>query len=184
MSNAEETLVGASGAVYVAPVGSTEPTTSRGTLSAAWTELGYLSEDGVTWSVGRSTEDVSAWQSFYPIRTLVTAQTSTLGMTLRQWNADTIVLALGGGTITEDTGEYTYEPPAPGDLDERAIIVDWSDGSRAYRLIVRRAVVSDAVETQLQRGAAADLPVTFNVLGSTAEIQPFILITNDDSFGA
>lgn len=184
MADASQTLVGASGRIYVAAVASTEPTTPTATPSNAWTELGYLSEDGVSWSVSKTTEDISAWQSFFPIRTLVTAQSSTLSMTLRQWNADTLVLALGGGTVTEALGVYKYEPAEPGTIDERAIIVDWNDGSRNYRLIVRRAVVSDAVETQLQRGAAADLPVTFNVLGNQDGEAPFILLTDDDAFAA
>jgi hypothetical protein len=185
MANAAETLVGASGSVYVASVGATEPSSPTATPSSDWTELGYLSEDGVTWSVGKATEDVNAWQSFFPVRTLVTSQTSTLAMTLRQWNESTLVLALGGGTVTEElAGFYKYEPPAPGTVDERAIIVDWNDGDRHYRLIVRRAVVSDAVETQLQRGAAADLPVTFNVLGNQSGEAPFILLTDDDAFSA
>lgn len=104
-------------------------------------------------------------------------------MTMRQWNAETLILALGGGTVTESTGIYTYEPPAPGSIDERAVIVDWNDGDRNYRLIVRRAVVSDAVETQLQRGAAADLPVTFTVLGNQTGDSAFILLSDDEAFG-
>jgi len=48
---------------------------------------------------------------------------------------------------------------------------------------VRRAVVSDAVETQLQRGAAADLPITFNILGNAEGDAPYILLTDDPAFG-
>lgn len=184
MANASETLVGANGYVWVAAIDSPEPTNPTGTPDAAWTELGYLSEDGVTWSVSKTAEDINAWQSFYPIRQVVTATSSTLSMTMRQWNADTLVLALGGGTVTENLGIFTYEPPAPGTIDERAVMVDWNDGDRNYRLIVRRAVVSDAVETQLQRGAAADLPVTFTVLGNQTGDSPFILLTDDEAFGA
>ena len=183
MANANETLVGANGSIYVGAVGTAEPSQPDSTL-VGWTELGYLSEDGVTWSVGRTTEDVNAWQSFYPVRTLVTAQTSTLSFTLRQWNPETLVLALGGGEIDEPTsGVFQYSPPTAGSLDERAVIVDWQDGARNYRLIVRRAVVSDAVETQLQRGAAADLPITFNILGNAEGDAPFILLTDDPAFG-
>jgi hypothetical protein len=183
MANASETLVGANGAIYVAPVGTAEPSQPDSVLTGGWTELGYLSEDGVTWSVGRDTQDINAWQSFYPIRTLVTAQTSSVNFTLRQWNAETMVLALGGGDVTEPTtGVFQYTPPAAGTLDERAVIVDWQDGTRNYRLIIKRAVVTDAVETQLQRGAAADLPITFNVLGAADGDAPFYLLTDDPAF--
>ena len=184
MANASETLVGANGYVWVGPVDSTEPTNPTSAPSAAWTELGYLSEDGVTWSVSKTMEDINAWQSFYPIRQIVTATSSTLAMTMRQWNEQTLVLALGGGTVDETAGIFTYTPPEPGSIDERAVMVDWNDGDRNYRLIVRRAMVSDAVETQLQRGAAADLPVTFTVLGNQTGDAPFILLTDDAAFGA
>ena len=49
------------GAVSVAPLGTTLPTSADGTLNAAFTSLGYASDTGVTRAVEMDTEVVKAW---------------------------------------------------------------------------------------------------------------------------
>jgi hypothetical protein len=182
-ANASQVVVGSGGKVYVAPVGTAEPNTATEALNAAYLDLGYISEDGVSASFGVSVEDINAFQSLLPIRRVVTGRTADVSFTCRQWNADTFSLALGGGSFDVSGGStYLFYPPANGDaLAENAVIIEWNDGSKNYRLVIRRAVVTDAVETQIVRNAAADLPVTLSVLGSEAT-DAWYLITDDDAF--
>ena len=49
------------GAVHFAPVGSTLPTTASETLDAAFSDLGYVSEDGVTNSNSPTSSEIKAW---------------------------------------------------------------------------------------------------------------------------
>lgn len=49
------------GAVYVAPVDTTLPTTAAAELDEAFEALGYISEDGVTNNQERTSEDIKAW---------------------------------------------------------------------------------------------------------------------------
>lgn len=174
-----EIVVGANGSVYVAPVGSTEPATISAALDAAFIELGYTDEDGVTFSDGKTIEDIRVWQSFYPVRKLVTERESSVSFNLMQWNKTTVPLAFGGGAVTEDAvGEYRYTPPAPETLDERAMIVEWLDGLYTYRLVIPRGTVEDAVETELVRTNAAALPITFGVTGVEGN-DAWYLLTDD-----
>lgn len=49
------------GAVYMAPEGTTLPTTATEALDAAFVAMGYISEDGVTNSVARTVENIKDW---------------------------------------------------------------------------------------------------------------------------
>jgi hypothetical protein len=166
MANADNIVVGSNGSVYIAPVGTTLPTTEDGALNAAFVDLGYISEDGLTLSVETSTADVNAFQSLSAVRRLVTARNTSVAFTLREWSAANVVFAFGGGEVTDQGTHFQYDPPAAGDgLYERAMVIDWQDGAnKVYRLVIPRGVATDAVETNITRTAAADLPITFNVL--------------------
>ena len=184
--DADEVVVAGGGAVYVAPVGTAGPTDIATALNVSFDHLGYISEDGVAITPGMDVADVNAWQSFYPVRRTVTGRTLEIGFTLLQWNEDSITLAFGGGTVATVAGPpavYTYTPPAPEDLDYRAVVVEWEDGTKGYRLHVPKAMVSDTGALSLNRSDPAGLELTFSVVGSDGA-QPFSLITNDPAFAA
>ena len=183
--DATEVVVGSNGDVYVAPVGTSLPLDVDDPLNVAFSEaLGFTSEDGVTATDGKTTENIGAWQSFYPLRTLVTERNFTVAFVLRQWNQDTVALAFGGGTF-EATGSFTkYVPPDPSYIDERVLVVDWQDGDDQYRLVVPRCIVSENVESQITRTAAADLPITMTVLAPAEGNDPWFLMTNAVRFSS
>jgi hypothetical protein len=179
----DEIVIGANGTVRVAPVGTAIPTTSAAAFAAGWTDLGYTSEDGVTVTESRDLENIPVWQLFYPARRIITGRDLTIAFVLRQWSSDTVSLAFGGGDITwVAAGQYKYEPPAPEFIDERSLAVDWIDGDKNYRLIVPRGMVTENVETNITRTAAADLPITFGIIGSDDTGAPWTLFTDDPAF--
>lgn len=185
--DADQIVVAGSGHVYAAPADSTLPSDPTSALDAAFVELGYTTEDGVTLTPGMDTEDVRAWQNPYAVRTLITARHLDVGFVLQQWNKDSIQLAFGGGTFTLTAGPpayTTYEPPAPDVIDFRALVVDWEDNGDSYRLVVPRGMVTSQAETTLARTSESDLPITFGarpegqpVAGQMAT-QPFVLLSD------
>lgn len=177
-----EITVGANGQVYVAPVGTVAPTDIGTAIGAGWVLLGYVSPEGATFTVGRETEDIMVWQSFYPVRRLITAQSSTVAFELAQWNRDTIPLAFGGGTVSEvSPGAYRFTPPEPGSVDERALILAFQDGTKNYRIVMPRGMVSEDVETTLVNSTNGLLPITFTAFGSEGAL-PWFIDTDDPSF--
>lgn len=184
MPNADSITVAGNGTVYVAPVGTTQPTTPTAAPSAAWLALGYVSEEGVTFTDTKEIEDINAWQSFYPVRKIVTAKDATLSFALREWDERTIPLAFGGGTITAAGAVWRYEPPAPETLDLRAMMVDWQDGIKNFRLIIPRGLVTETVETNLTRTGAADLPITFAAIPASTTDDAYILLTDAIAFSS
>lgn len=183
MTTAANILVGSGGTLYVGAVGEAlpEPNTPTAALGGGWTSVGFLSEDGISLSAETTVEDILAYQSLLPVRKVVTARTFELSTTLREWSADNIVLAFGGGTVTDHGAYAEYTPPAVSDaVNEVALVLDWADGDKNYRLCVARATVTNAVETTISRTSPADLPITFSVLDSNGDT--YWLLTDDPSF--
>ena len=184
--DANEVVIAGNGRIFVAPVGTTAPADVTTAWAAAWIDLGYATEDGVTFTVGRTVTDIMAWQAFDPIRRVITAMNTTIAFVLQQWNEHTTKLAFGGGTITTTAGppaHYLYTPPAAEVIDERAVGIEWLDGTKIYRLLIAKAMVTDDVSTQLVRTDTAQLPITLGVTAG-AGIAPYVIRTNDPAFAA
>lgn len=181
--NAAQITLGADGSIYAAPPGTAEPADITTALSASWVDLGFVSEDGAEMTASMSMEEIRVWQSVYPVRRVVTERDFTLGFSLAQWNRDTIPFFFGGGNITGGSaGPWRFDPPDPSFIDERMLSLEWSDGTKDYRIVVTNGMVTDTDNTNLQRADAAWLPVTYGALGGTAGTQPWYLQTNDPSF--
>lgn len=181
---AEEITVAAYGEIAVAPLGTPLPVDVDEELDDAFAELGYVTEDGVTFTATPTTEDINAWQSATPVRRLVTARELTLATSFQQWNRDTFATAFGGGQWTSPSaGVYRYDPPADtAALAEQAVVITSRDGEKHYRWVVMRTNVTEAVETNLVRTGAAVLPVTFNALAPEDEDRSWYFLSDVPGF--
>lgn len=164
-NDSSQIVVAAGGSISVAPVGTAFSTDPAVALSASWRNLGYATEDGVTFGDAPSVQDIMSWQKNSPVRRVIDGRDRTVTFTLEQWNDATFPLAFGGGAWTLVSGSiYKFTPPGDSDaLDEKALIVDWSDGDRHFRHVSYTGSVTGGVETQLTRSGAAVLPITFQI---------------------
>lgn len=178
---AEEVRVGADAQIYVAPTGATEPASPTASLDAAFSSaLGYVTEDGIAVSDGKTITPIGAMQSFYAVRNLVTGKTFDLAFSLLQWNRDTIEAAFAGGSWTDlGTGTTQYDPPDPSEIAEYCIVADWQDGDINNRLVVPRVSNIDPVTFTLARTAATVLPVKFSLLAPAEGASPWYILTDD-----
>lgn len=193
-NDASNIRVAANGKISVAPFSPslTLPTDPTEDLDAAFIELGYVTDGGVTFSASATVENIGAWQSVTPVRRIVTARELTVSFTGLEWNRDTFALAFGGGTWTEVTapgvgtnGVYRYDPPADSDaLAEYALVIDAVDGDENDRWLVFRGTVSDAVETNLVRTGAAVLPVSFQALTPDGGDRAWAYLSDSDGVQA
>lgn len=182
--NVEEIVVGANGAVWVAPLTAELPEHPTAPLGNDYLNLGYLNEDGVKQTDGKTVNAIMVWQMFYPARRIVTEREFMVAFMLRQWSQSTFPLAFGGGDIEAIDGYdgmFRYSPPPPEYIDERIMVVDWVDGIRNYRVVMPRGMVTENVETNIMRTAAADLPITFAINGQEGQ-DPWYLLTDDPAF--
>lgn len=180
--DASEVRIAADGQLYVAPEGTAQPTNVDTALNAAFgTALGYTSEDGVTFAVGRTTTDIMAWQSRTAVRTLIESEDVTAAFTLLQWRGTNIKLAFGGGSVTNQGGGYfRYDPPSAGTLSTYVLVIDFQDGGFKYRLVAQRVQLAENTEVPLNRANPAGLPLTFKTLAPTSGL-PWYLLSNDNT---
>jgi hypothetical protein len=177
--DADAIVIAGTATLYVAPAGTTMPASLSASLNAAFVELGYSTEDGVKFTDSKTVQGVRPHQSFYEVRRFVTERASSVEFSLLQWDADTVPLAFGGGSITSPAaGEYRYTPPDPEDIDERAVVIDITDGDRHFRIGIPKAMVSSSVESTFARTGPAMLPITLDVLG-TDGTAPWVIDSDD-----
>jgi len=157
-------VVAGTGTVWTAPDGTPMPT-DLATLVDPWVDMGYVSEDGVTFTVSRDQEDIPAWQSLEPVRVLITAEPKVIAFELMEFDEESLMLAFRGGTVAGTTIK-TYTPPDPGTADVRAMVVDGIDGASTFRFCFPRVALQGDVEWQLVRSDAIRLPLEFQVLAS------------------
>lgn len=90
------------GAVAVAPIGTTLPTTAAGALDAAFTRLGYVTEDGVTNSTGIESTAIKAWGGDVVLN-VKTSQDDTFKFSLLEiLNPDVVKAVYGDGSVSGD----------------------------------------------------------------------------------
>lgn len=163
-NNPNETIIGGSGEVYIAATGTTLPTSATSSLAAAtWTGLGYHTEDGVSINQSVEIQRFGAWQTKFDIRRERGNETFQVTFNLLQWDENTVPLAFGGGSITDQGGgSYKFTPPAATSaIAEKALVADITDGSNRLRIVVPRGTVVDAIQSQFTRSAMGSLPITF-----------------------
>lgn len=172
-----EVRVAGAGSVYVAAEGTALPT-DLAALPAEWVEMGYVTPEGVAFTHGRETEDLDAWQGS-KIRVLTLSEPVSVAFALMQTNQDTLLLALGGGSVTTNVNIHTFTPPS-GSNEVRAMVIEFTDGSITYRYCLPRVQVEGEVSYTLTNTGAVTYPIEFGVLDNTPK---FTIVTDDSAMG-
>lgn len=164
--DAAQVVVANSGHGYIAPVGTTLPTAEDDVLDAAFEELGYFSEQGVTLTFSREKTDFGAWQARLPIRSIIASEVETLAFEMEQWNPTTTELALGGGAWTEpNSGHFKFTPADPDDgVPSWAFVLEFNDEAGIVRFVTAKVELAGDVAIVLSRNSLGLLPVTVSVL--------------------
>jgi hypothetical protein len=162
--DATEIIVGLTGRIYTAPVGTAYPTDAATTPAGTWVDLGYASIDGVTVKSAGDIKDVEVWQSLYPARKVKVKQSFDIKFALVQWNTKNLELAFGGGAVaTQGTGTK-FTPPAPSFIDERSFLVEVDDGSNVMRIAIDRGIAMLDSDVVFKKDQAATMGMTVSAI--------------------
>lgn len=148
--------VAVTGAVSVAPVGSTAPTDGDTALAAAFKDLGYVSEDGITETRDRTSTTTRAWQNADIVRETVTEANLTFSLTLIETNADTVELYYGAAPDSD--GSIVVVPSLTG--GRRAFVFDVVDGDEFIRIYVPQGEVTEVGDVVYSSGEPIGYEVT------------------------
>jgi hypothetical protein len=163
-----EVVVAAGSAVAAAPAGTAEPLFATDPIAAPWVDLGYIDEDGVTYTDSPEEETIPAWQSPDPILVLLSTVTRTWAFNFMQWNPDTLAFVIGGAPVTPPATPPAWEP-AKGGRQEWALVFRWNWNQYKAQIWAPRGKVTGDVETQLVRTDTANFSATFTATPSGAE---------------
>jgi hypothetical protein len=171
--------VAGTGAVYVAPEGTALPS-GLAVPIAPWEDVGYVGEDGVSFTFSRDQEEINAWQSADPVRVLITNEPKTIEYELLEFDRASLLLAFRGGAFTGVSAPYTYTPPDAGVSDVRAMLIDGKDGAQSFRFCFPRVQLQGDLEFALLRTDAVRLSMEFGVLASATK---WTIISDLPGFG-
>lgn len=161
--NSGAVRVAGTGSIWKAPLGTTLPTDSTTAWGTGFVNLGYAT-DGFTLTQDLKRQDITAWQSLSPVRSIATALVRKLAFESLESNINTVPLAWGGATMTPGTaGVYTLAIP-DGTPTDFILGVDWSDGTLNQRIIVQRATLLSLPTIKFVRTDAVRYPLEVQAL--------------------
>lgn len=149
---AANVMVAGSGAIFHAPLATTLPTTAFTALNAAFKDVGYVSEDGVTESQGAESNPIKAWGGD-TVRTVQTAHNVTYRFSMIETNDESVALFYGNGTAASHV--------INGDvLEHQEFVLDMLDGDAVIRIVIPDGQITERGEVVYASGGAMLYPVT------------------------
>lgn len=178
------------GTLYVAPLGTVEPTAVTGAWPANWVALGYT-DTGSTFSLQPSVQEVTVEEEYWPVREMITGYKGDLTFSLAETTAQNLLVAFNDGigsglnaaaTGTNPDGSVWVEPPDIG-LESR-VMLGWDSlpkgataGNSFARLIARQCLQTGAVKIDRAKGSKkAMYTCTFSLEKPTTGLQPVRMI--------
>jgi hypothetical protein len=151
--DASKVVVGLTGGVYFAVLGTALPADASAALVAAYKEVGYLEESGVVEGQSSSTTKLKAWQNGAVVRILETEHSATLKFTMQESNANSLELFYGNyaAGVVEISG---------GAREHHVIVVEVMDGDDHVRLVAEDGQLSERGDVSYVNGNAVSYPVT------------------------
>lgn len=145
-NNAQNVTFGkpkATGAVYVAPAGTTLPTNATSALDPAFKNLGYISDAGLVNDVKSSIQEVYAWGA----SKVLVGQTTfgeTFTVQLLETNADALAVYYGSGNVTVDGSGNITVKQSSAELAQCVVVFELvRTGGRVERIVVPQAKIAD-----------------------------------------
>lgn len=131
------------GAIWVAPVGTTLPTSVGATLDAAFKCLGFASEDGVTNDNSPSSEQIKAWGGTVVLSTQ-TERPDNFGVTLIEAkNVEVLKVVYGASNVTTSAGGAITVKSTAQELPDLSWVFDLVNSDGSYkRIVIPRGRVS------------------------------------------
>lgn len=169
------------GAIHWAPLGTTLPTdatTAIASVSNAYVDLGYVSEDGLTNNNSPESDTVKAWGGD-TVLNLQTDRPDTFALTLIEaLNSDVLKAVYGSSNVTID-GSGNYEIKATSqDMPSGVWVFDMIlKGGRAKRIVVPNGTISELGEITYKDDEAVGYNITITDVPDTNGVYHYEYVT-------
>lgn len=163
-NDASKVRVAAAGVVYHAPLGTALATDTTTALNAAFVDVGYIAEGGVTGDPEESTSDIRAWGGDL-VRRVISQYGETYSFTMLETNANAIAAYFGNGSATAWEGKQV-------DI-RKAWCFHITDGVKIRRIFLPDASVTDRGTITYATTEAIAYPVTVSTYPNAAGVHSF-----------
>jgi hypothetical protein len=172
MTTASNVRVGVTGGAYTAPDGTTLPTDPSTALDGAFVDVGYISEDGVTQSIGADVTDITAWQNADVVRKIQTSHDLTYQFTMIETSE--VTLEAYYGNYTTGTVEITGAQ-----LPHGPWVLSVIDGDAEIRIVIPDGQVTERGDIVYQNGDAVGYPITISCFPDDDEVKAYMYLDTE-----
>lgn len=168
--NAAEVTVGsaaATGAIFIAPKGTTLPTDATTALASAFKLLGFTSDAGVQISESSSTEAIRAWEGRTEVYNVRTEYTESVSFTPIQCNADVYKLTWGDDKVTVGADGNLSIKHHGGTLEPVVVAIETTPREGIVRRYTGTFQLTERGEATLDGTQVDGRQLTFNALADS-----------------
>ncbi|MEW2034903.1 hypothetical protein AB0901_30930 [Streptomyces roseifaciens] len=140
--NANAVRVAITGAAYVAAPKSKLPTDATSPWDAAFTDIGWISDDGITESNSTDASEIKGWQGGQTVRKVISSSEMSFKFTAIETSKTVLELYHKGSKVTTASGKSVLTIKAPGP-DRRSFGFDVIDGNSHIRIVIPDGEVTE-----------------------------------------
>jgi hypothetical protein len=168
------------GPILSAPRGTALPTAVDDTLDPAFEDSGYISEDGLTLTPERSTEQVRDWSGSV-VRELLTEFAAKLAWAHLETNEQSLKNYLGDDNVTvtaadAENGKRITALLRSTELPRKPWVFKIKDGDSRVLIVVPDGQVSETGEVAFVKSGAITWPVTLSTYPDSAGVNVYIYL--------
>ena len=157
-------LVGADGKAYVGATTAAAPTTSGSTIDGGFSDLGWISEDGLVSSSNTSSNDIKTWDGV-TARKVITDTEFTFKVKFLQTSKYVLELFHAGSTMSGSKMDVKKAVQ-----DHRSFIFDVFDGTIPVRIYIASGEVTEQGDITYANGEAIAYEVTITAYPSATGV--------------
>jgi len=168
-------VIGANGGLWVAPVGTTAPTSPLIQPASPWEPLGAISDDGLVYGFDEDSQEFTPWGLTAPFRSTITKSVRTFQFTLwetARTTAMSVMYRIPAADLTPDgtSGLTAYAETASPSVDRRGWWFAVFDGETARGMYVPQAEVSDRSDVTYKNDEISAFEITLTAYPDDAGI--------------
>ncbi len=157
--DANAVRVALSGAAYVALPKAKLPADATTPWDAAFTDIGWISDEGITESNSTDTSEIKGWQGGQTVRKVISSSEMTFKFTAIETSKTVLELYHKGSKVATTSGKSVLAIKAPGP-DRRTFGFDVVDGNSHIRIVVPDGEVTETGDITYKSDEAVAYEIT------------------------